>query len=504
MRVLLDTNIIIHREANLPINKDIGRLFRWLDDLKYTKCIHPTTVEEIKKHRDEKVVRSMGIKLENYHLMQTQAPLKPNIETLSKQIDINENDINDTIILNELVSDRVDYLITEDRKIHKKSTILGLADRVFTIDAFLEKFYAENPNLVDYKVLSVRKEFFGNININDSFFDSFKEDYQGFEKWFNKKSDEIAYICESTEKKIAAFLYLKVEDRNENYSDISPQFYPKRRLKIGTFKVVSNGFKLGERFLKIIFDNALHFKADEIYVTIFQKRFEQQRLIDLLKDWGFVEFGSKKSQSGEEIVFIRDFSKRVDLSAPKLTYPYINKGTNIFFAPIYPDYHTELFPDSILRTESPKDFIENEPHRNAISKVYVCRSIERNLRSGDIVLFYRTGGYYQGVVSTIGVVENVVTNISSAEQLILLCRKRSVFTDKQLVEQWNHNPKSRPFIVNFLYVYSLNKRLNLKSLIDLEIIKDVNSVPRGFAKISLDNFEAIIKASESNESFIIN
>lgn len=261
---------------------------------------------------------------------------------------------------------------------------------------------------------------------------------------------------------------------------------------------------MGERFLKIIFDNALHFKVDEIYVTIFQKRFEQQRLIDLLKDWGFVEFGSKKSQSGEEIVFIRDFSKRVDLSAPKLTYPYINKGTNIFFVPIYPDYHTELFPDSILRTESPKDFIENEPHRNAISKVYVCRSIERNLRSGDIVVFYRTGGYYQGVVSTIGVVENVVTNISSAEQLILLCRKRSVFTDKQLVEQWNHNPKSRPFIVNFLYVYSLNKRLNLKSLIDLEIIKDVNSVPRGFAKISLDNFEAIIKASESNESFIIN
>jgi hypothetical protein len=134
----------------------------------------------------------------------------------------------------------------------------------------------------------------------------------------------------------------------------------------------------------------------------------------------------------------------------------------------------------------------------------VSTSIERNLRSGDIVLFYRTGGYYQGVVSTIGVVENVVTNISSAEQLILLCRKRSVFTDYQLVEQWNHNPKSRPFIVNFLYVYSLNKRLNLKSLIDLEIIKDVNSVPRGFARISLDNFEAIIKASESNESFTIN
>jgi len=28
-----------------------------------------------------------------------------------------------------------------------------------------------------------------------------------------------------------------------------------------------NGFKLGERFLKIVFDNALQQKVDEIYVT---------------------------------------------------------------------------------------------------------------------------------------------------------------------------------------------------------------------------------------------
>jgi len=32
-----------------------------------------------------------------------------------------------------------------------------------------------------------------------------------------------------------------------------------------------NGFRLGERFLKIIFDNALKQKVEEIYVTIFEK-----------------------------------------------------------------------------------------------------------------------------------------------------------------------------------------------------------------------------------------
>jgi predicted transcriptional regulator len=41
-----------------------------------------------------------------------------------------------------------------------------------------------------------------------------------------------------------AFLYLKVEDTGENYSDIEPVFKPKHRLKIGTFKVELNSYKL--------------------------------------------------------------------------------------------------------------------------------------------------------------------------------------------------------------------------------------------------------------------
>ena len=67
-------------------------------------------------------------------------------------------------------------------------------DRVFTIDSFLEKVVSEHPELVNYRVLSVIKKHFGDINLNDPFFDSFREDYIGFDKWFNKKADEIAYV----------------------------------------------------------------------------------------------------------------------------------------------------------------------------------------------------------------------------------------------------------------------------------------------------------------------
>jgi predicted nucleic acid-binding protein len=48
MRILLDTNIVIHREASTVVNSSIGILFRWLDKLKFDKCVHPVTLAEIK------------------------------------------------------------------------------------------------------------------------------------------------------------------------------------------------------------------------------------------------------------------------------------------------------------------------------------------------------------------------------------------------------------------------------------------------------------------------
>ena len=63
VRVLLDTNIVIHREAASVVREDIGVLFRWLDKLGHEKCVHPHTIDEIAKHGDPKVVRSFGAKL---------------------------------------------------------------------------------------------------------------------------------------------------------------------------------------------------------------------------------------------------------------------------------------------------------------------------------------------------------------------------------------------------------------------------------------------------------
>ncbi len=258
--------------------------------------------------------------------------------------------------------------------------------------------------------------------------------------------------------------------------------------------------------MKIIFDNAILYKVEEIYVTIFEKSDEQKRLVALLEEWGFQRYGSKLDES----VFIRDLRKNFNISNPKLTYPFITSDTNVFLVPIYPKYHTELLPDSYLKTESPSNYIENEPHRNAISKVYICRSIERNIKRGDILVFYRTAAkgqsaYYSSVITTIGIIEDKVDGIQNENEFILKCRKRSIFTDNYLREFWNYSTY-RPFIIKFLYVFSFSvgSRLNRKQLLDLKVITGADNELRGLKKITKEQFLTLLKETKTNESIIVN
>lgn len=499
MKVLLDTNIIIHREASKVINQDIGILFNWIDKLKYSKYIHPATVEELNRNQDPKTVATMAVKISSYNLIKNLAPTSDALDAVSKQVDTVANDVNDTKILNEVFCDRVDILISEDKKIHTKAQLLGIADKVFKIDQFLEKVTAENPDLVNYKVLAVKQVDFAQVNLQDTFFDSFREDYPGFDKWFNKKADETAYVCYSNDI-LSAFLYIKVEDENENYSDIEPTFKKKKRLKIGTLKVASNGFKIGERFLKIIFDNALQYNVTEIYVTIFNKRSEQQRLISLLEEWGFLYHGIKNSSAENELVYIKPFSKKneVNIINPKLTFPFISRDTNKYIIRIEPQYHTELFPDSINTREDKSKYTDNEPHRNRISKVYISHSPDRDLKPGDIVLIYRIGETtpkkFSSTVTTICIVESTKTHFKDFDDFYNSCNRKTIISKTDLeTNWWNRFKNYRPFIINLLAAHSLpTPKPTLNDLVTLGIVKDIMNMPKGFMRIDTNEFDKLL------------
>lgn len=349
---------------------------------------------------------------------------------------------------------------------------------------------------------------FRDINLDDDFFSSLKLDYShGFIDWFNKKANntsEKAYVLYEDSGNIDGFLYLKIEDGE--IIDTTPKIKKGKHLKIGTFKFTPKGTLRGQRFLKKIFDNALSYKVDDIYVTVFEK---QKYLINLFKMYGFNECAVKESENGSEIVLLKDMKPHTSTGDILADYPKFPFMTNQkkYILSIYPKYHSILFPDSILSNES-ADILEDISHTNSIRKVYICRMRDAiKLKPYDIIVIYRTSDHegparYRSVATSICIVENIKTiaDFPSEESFIDYCKKYSVFTEEELIDFYKN--KKYPFIITFTYNLALPKRPNRASLIDKVGID--SDAYWGILNISDEQFIKIINLSEADESIIIN
>ena len=501
MKVLLDTNIVIYREDNRNAsNYSIGHLFRWLDKLKYDKVIHPLTKKELAKFEDALSRKQMEIKLTSYLELKSNTIPDADFFALIHDPNPSENNYIDDCLLYELYLGHVDIFITEDRRLRNKAFFIGCENKVFSINSFISKVSAENPELIEYKALSVKKTYFGYVNVSDSFFDSFRSSYKNFDKWFARKCNEEAYICRAEDGKILGFLYLKLEDKSEHYPDIIPHLLPKKRLKIGTFKVESTGFRLGERFIKIIFDNALKQNAEEIYVTLFTDREELNALKSLLLRWGFYSFGVKKTSDGNEDVLLKTLHSFDPMLSPKENFPNIKYDVKKYILPIYPKYHTSLLPDSKLKTEDEIDFINMVPHRYALQKVYISWANLDGVNPGDIILFYRIGDKdnkkYSSVLTTVCVIDEIFSEINSEKELFDICQNRSVFSDSDLHYFWEKRAKNLS-VIKFIYIESFTKRLTLEYLWNNHIVKSPYG-PRPFHLLTDAQYDKILADSKTH------
>lgn len=505
MKALLDTNIIIHRENTRASNYGIGLLYYWLDKLGYEKCIHSYSMAELRKLKDENIQDLYDAKLSAYTKLKTVAEQTKEFKARLPE-EKSQNDEIDNQLLYELYCGRVDILITEDKALRNKAKLLAVRNKVLSINEFVSDCTAKNPELISYKMLAVKKEYFGNIDVRNHFFDTFRKAYPGFESWFNKKCNEEAYVCRTDENDILGFLYIKTETEEENYSDITPVFRPKTRLKIGTFKIETSGFRLGERFVKIIFDNAIKRSVDEIYVTLFEDRPELKALEDLLSVWGFERHGIKRTNGKEESVLVKKLKSYNSQVSVKNNFPnMLFSRRQKFILPIYAKYHTTLLPDSKLNTENEVDFLGKEPHRYALQKVYISWASERNIHPGDLLLFYRMAEQgelkkYKSVLSTVGMVEDISDDFTSKEGFLKACQNRSVFSKEDLDSFWEKG-RNNLLVLKFIFVKSLTKRLNLGYLWDKGIISS-SSGPRPFTRISDRQFLEILKDSETDIVFV--
>jgi predicted nucleic acid-binding protein len=497
-KVLLDTNILIERENPKREDADVAGLFRCLDRIHAEKYIHPGTMTEIEKYGDEKERGIVLAKLGAYEQI-SNPPATPSdflakIEPYPSLVF--ENDKIDDALLFQVFDGRMDLLITQDRKMLEKAKKLQIKSKVLNVEDFLEFYYKEHPDLIQYKVLSIKVGTFSEIDLEDPFFDSFKKDYKGFSEWYKKKSNEQAYYCRSDEGKLLGFLYIKTEGESEDYSDMTAPFKPMKRLKVGTFKVLSSGFRLGERFIKIILDNAVRRGVDDVYVTMFEKRDELEALKTLFNTWGFSDYCEKRS-TGEE-VFVKNMRDYFQEKDPRFNYPLLEPNKTFMFLPIEQNFHTDLFPDSFLRNENLQDFIQNKPYRYAIQKIYISWAPTKSAAPGDVVLIYRKGtpgnARYTGVVSTICILDRIDVP-KFEDDLLALCKNRSLFTLQELRDFWKRSGATRNLkVVRLLYYKTLNKKVTLGQLWDNNIVVSPNG-PRSFDPVSCIDAANILKMS---------
>lgn len=496
VNILIDTNIVIKRESGNNVSYEVAKLFNWFGKKDIVTYVHSATKEELQGYKDEKVRNVMLTKLSSYNILPQFINEKDAcFDSVIANYSQDKNGKIDNALLWEVYNYNVGILLTDDSLILKKAEELYIRDRVLTSSELLSIFESTYPQNIEYKMLAVKLKTFGEVNLNSEFFDSLREDYGGkdFDDWFKKKilKKEHAYVFEDKQEGLKGFLYLKVEDEGEDYSDITPKLLPMKRLKVGTFKIESTGFRLGERFLKIIFDNAKKYDVDEIYVTLFEdKRDEVKRLKEIMEHWGFVKHGYKANGEAVLVKNLKDY----DLGkSPKLNFPLIKQDASYYFLPIFPQYHTDLFPDNILKNENMHLYEDNKAHRYALEKIYLSGSYKVCAKPGDIVLLYRTGDRYpkkySSVLTGMAVIEEIIFT-KSVDECIEKCKNRSIFDENEI--RYLYFEKKYTVIVKLLDCGTFKNKVKLEQLYANKIVEE-GSGPRSFDIISKTQFETIYR-----------
>lgn len=481
--VLVDENIIDTKE-NISFATD--NLLKFFNKKKTRVFVN----KEYKNKTDNDVLVDYGVQREILKYHENLEPGKYFTNVLAKYSE-NEQDNEEKSLLLAVYCGLVGILLTNSDILLEKAKKLYIRSNVLTPEELLMKYEDAYPQNIEYKMLSVKLKSFADINIDDHFFDTLRDDYNGeeFNDWFLKKraQDEKAYVFE-LKSKLYGFLYLKQEDLDENYSDIIPKLSRKKRLKVGTFKIESTGFRLGERFLKIIFDTARALKVDEIYVTMFEeKRDEVNALKGLMEQWGFYKHGMKKNG---EIVLVKNLENYDGSKDIKYNFPLVKDNMKQYFLPIYSNYHTDLFPDNILNNEDMRLYQkENKAHQYAIEKIYLTGAPQIEAKPGDMVLIYRVGDRkpksYSSVVTGVAIIEEIIKT-ENVEQCIEICKNRSIFSPQEII---NHYYKYST-VVKLLDYKTFKRKVLLKNLYDYGIV-EIGKGPRPFASINREQFKLI-------------
>jgi hypothetical protein len=499
MKIIFDTNILIHIEDPKELSKSLQDLMKLFREHGHQIFIHPASLKDIDNDQNENRKKIILSKLKGYPLIES--PPKPTDDFLSVVgLSSKSNEINDTEILFAIQRNAADFLITEDYGLQKKAIRANLEDRVLSIDSALDYFnnvYARKE--VHHTLLE--KEFVRNLDVKDPFFDSLKEDYgdSDFTIWFKKISvqDRKCWIYKENDK-IRALLMLKEEDEPIPTTPLIPA---SKRLKIATLKVDISGSKLGELFLKMAFQFCIGNQIFEIYLTHYRK--QDDKLIPLIEEYGFELVGfleERKGKKEREEVYLKKLipigKELLSFDLAKKFYPSFNDSPSIrkFLIPIIPEYHDRLFPDFKKRQMRITDYSEINIPGNAIKKAYLCNSAITKIRPGDILLFYRS--HDQKAITSIGVVDREPARTPDPDKVVAIVGQRSVYN----YEEIKNKAQKTVLVLLFRHHLNLPNPPDLNYLRNHKIIKDA---PQSIMELNHGQYVAIKKGGKLDERFTV-
>jgi hypothetical protein len=422
MHLLIDTNILIYREDDRVVSQNVSDLFGLLHEIPVEIMIHPASMADIQRDTDARRRDVMLSKIGVYK----QLPRPPDSASDTDFIRIvgspvSPQDKVDNEILYAIVRGAADFLLTEDAGIHKKAFLAGISDRVLHIDdalQFFRQFIPKRERIPSPPGL--KEDFMYTLDLHDPIFGSLKRDYPEFEDWFIRKSREHrkCFVSYRPDRTIGALLIYKFEDEP---IDVIPALPQKKRMKIATLKVTHVGNKIGELLLKISTDLTIQEGCDEIFLTHFTE--DNDRLVELITEFGFVKAGI--NSRGEEIFVKKLIPGPADMAGLppaeifKRFYPSFYDGPAVrkWIVPIFPEYHNRLFTDyggrQTTLLEHAGEFIVEG---NTIRKAYISHSRIKQLKTGDLLIFYRSKDDQS--LTSIGIIEDVRTGLADTNEII--------------------------------------------------------------------------------------
>jgi len=256
------------------------------------------------------------------------------------------------------------------------------------------------------------------IPASDPIFESLREGYPDFDRWWAEKCVKAMRRCWVViDGGHLAGIVVRKDEAPGNTDARTPGG---KILKVCTFKVrpKNRGIKLGELLLKQVLWFAQSNRYDVVYLTTFP---QQSTLIDLLEYYGFI--CTYTASSGElvyEKTLCRDRLQVADtesfFDAARLNYPRFcaSPEVQVYGIPIKEAYHEVLFPEIADRRQADLFHFSGlgagpRTPGNTIRKVYLCQAPASIDQPGAILLFYKGKSTRRPpqAITTVGVFEDM-------------------------------------------------------------------------------------------------